>query len=468
MKSLVHTIRPWFAVTSLRVFITLSLAILGSMLLLAVIEIRDSRFQMADLLEQSATEMAIRVSKSVTPTVWDVFKRSTNRHYSESFAAGVLDSELAASFALSIHVYASLGSILMAREKLPDGSIHSVSQADTMVTKPMRRGLVRLPIHAGVMTIGHIEVYYTDKYQQQRIATRTYQVLALYSAFTALMLGLLFFLRKSSLARQQIQLSLEQLQLAQEQLVQSEKMASLGNLVAGLAHEVNTPLGIALTSSTASLERTQALQKEIEQNTLSRSALDNYLNTMVESSLMAERGLLRAADLVGHFKQISVDQNVEEIREIDLLEYVEEVISTLSYELRKAGCHYSVEGEKNIRIKTIPGTLAQIITNLTNNALLHAFEGRTDKSLQFHVKRLNNQHVQLGVRDNGKGMDESALAQIYEPFFTTKRGAGGSGLGMHIVFNLVTNQLKGHIQVESEPGKGTYVEINFPTNLKAK
>lgn len=467
MKSLVPTIKSWFALPSKRGFTLSCLMICGLMGSLLAIDIGHSREQMRSLLEQSAKEMAVRISKGLRATVWEVFDPSVSPEYSEGVAAGVIDAELAAQFALSVHVYANFGSLLVAREKLPSGEVQPVVMSNEMVTIPLRRGKVRQPIHSGVMTIGHIEVYYTDKFQQGQRLARTYQVSAIYTGFTLLLLALLYLLRRSSIAHLQAQNSLERLKQAQEQLIQSEKMASLGSLVAGLAHEVNTPLGIALTSSTASLMMTQEIQDELKRNTLSRSALESYLASMVESSSMAERGLMRAADLVGHFKLISVDQNIEEPREIDLVSYVQEVLSTLSIELRKAGCRYSVEGDKRLMVKTVPGSIAQIITNLTNNALMHAFEGVEHKTIRIELKQLDGEVAQIRFKDNGVGMPASTLNHIYEPFFTTKRGEGGSGLGMNITFNLVTTRLQGQIEISSELEQGTCVEIRFPLVAEA-
>lgn len=462
MKSLLLTIKPWFQLTSLRAFLLHCSLTIVLMLILVGLDLRDSRYQMSRLLEESATDMAIRVARSISPTVWEVFSQSANRRYSETFAAGILDSELSARFALSIHVYASLGSVLMAREKLPDGRVQSVTQLDRMVTKPLRTGKVRLPVKSGVMTIGHIEVYYTDRYQEHQRQSRTLQVLSLYSGVSALLILLLYLLRRSFIAKQEAHDSLEQLKLAQEQLIQSEKMAGLGGLVAGLAHEINTPLGIALTSSTSSLGLTKEVQKELANNTLSRSALASYLEQMVESASMAERGLYRASDLVGHFKLISVDQHVESARQVNLLDYMEEILSTLSIELKKADCDYQLSGDESLNVVTIPGCIAQIITNLTNNALMHAFSGSEQKQIRIQIANYSPELALIEFQDNGSGMEQAVMSKVFEPFFTTKRGKGGSGLGMNIVFNLVTNKLHGQIEVESEPGQGTLIRIFLP------
>ena len=264
-------------------------------------------------------------------------------------------------------------------------------------------------------------------------------------------------------AEHKLQATLQELQNTQGELVQAEKMASLGGLVAGVAHEINTPIGVGLTAATHLKEQADDLAQKFASGQLKKSDFESFIDTAGQSTSMIYANLNRASDLIRSFKQVAVDQTSEEKRQINLLEYVDEVLESLKPNLKRTHHELSVEGDRSILIETHPGALSQIVTNLVMNSVIHAY----DEDDHGHIKITAEQHngaVSLIYSDDGKGMEEDVCAKIFEPFFTTKRGSGGSGLGMHILYNQVTQTLGGSIDLHSKPGKGTAFDITIPLN----
>ena len=259
--------------------------------------------------------------------------------------------------------------------------------------------------------------------------------------------------------------TLENLQNMQKQLVQSEKMASLGTLTAGVAHEINTPLGIAVTSTSSALESTQKIREHFEQNKLTRSEMEHYFDGMEKASNLNTNALERVIELLNNFKQVAADQMVGEEREVDLVHYIEEVISTLSAEMKRFRVNYQYSGESEFIITTIPGALAQVLTNLVTNALKHAFEDKIVGNISIELSKAKGDKAIIVFKDDGQGMTQHVLDNIFEPFFTTKRNSGGTGLGMNIVYNIICQKLEGTIKIESELEHGSKFYITLPSKL---
>ncbi|MBL0041753.1 MAG: PAS domain-containing protein [Xanthomonadales bacterium] len=262
-------------------------------------------------------------------------------------------------------------------------------------------------------------------------------------------------------ANGQLRRTLDELRLAQKQLVESEKMAALGALVAGVAHEINTPLGIGVTAASHLETESKRVQVLVAEGALKRSDLDMYLGTAADSSELILRNLKRADHLVKSFKQVAVDQSSEQRRVIELAEYLDEILTSLHPRLKRTQHEVVVDCDPAIRVNTYPGALYQVIVNLVINSLVHGFEGIEQGRVQIAVRAEAGQ-IELDYRDDGRGMDESVRTRIFEPFFTTKRGQGGSGLGMHIVYNLVTQMLGGTVSCDSTPGNGVRFLVRFP------
>ncbi len=257
--------------------------------------------------------------------------------------------------------------------------------------------------------------------------------------------------------------SLATVKKTQDRLVQTEKMASLGSLVAGVAHEINTPLGIGVTASSLLEERTRQITSLHAFGKMKRSDLDKYLKAANDASSSILLNLNRAVDLIRSFKQVAVDQSNEERRSFGVKEYIDNVLLSLGPQLKKTSHHVHLDCHENLQINSYPGAFSQIITNLVMNSLLHGFSGIESGKIQISFSKSGDTYL-LIYRDNGVGMDENTRLNIFEPFFTTKRASGGTGLGMHIVFNIATQTLNGSISCESGPGKGTVIAIKIPLN----
>lgn len=263
---------------------------------------------------------------------------------------------------------------------------------------------------------------------------------------------------------EELETSLTNLRNAQQQLVEAEKLASLGGLVAGVAHEINTPLGIGLTSTTYLQERLVKLKEEYKAGSFKRSTLEQFIQVADEGLVAAITNLRRAASLVQSFKQVAVDQTSEVLREFELYGYLGEVLISLRPRWKRSSHTVELRAEgdaEGIIVKTYPGVIMQIMSNLISNSLVHGFEGMQNGVVEIVLRRTNGD-ICIDYRDNGKGMTQEQRHRVFEPFFTTKMGSGGSGLGMHIVWNLVTRRLNGAIECQSEPGQGARFIITFP------
>jgi len=258
-----------------------------------------------------------------------------------------------------------------------------------------------------------------------------------------------------------LQSTLQKLQDTQEHLVQSEKMASLGGLVAGVAHEINTPIGVGLTAATHLHEEANRLSDKFISGNLKKSDFVSFVEVATQSTKIVEANLVRASDLIRSFKQVAVDQSSEEKRQIKVIEYIDEVLESLRPNLKRAKHEITISGDHDTEIVTHPGALSQIVTNLVMNSVIHAYDEGDVGHIRILVEQ-NNKSTLLKYSDDGKGMDEDVCNKIFEPFFTTKRGSGGSGLGMHILYNQVTQTLGGSIDLHSNPGQGTTFEIKIP------
>lgn len=260
-------------------------------------------------------------------------------------------------------------------------------------------------------------------------------------------------------SNQQLQKSFNNLTLAQDQLVQSEKMASLGQLVAGVAHEVNTPLGICVTSITALKEKVEDLQKAINSQELTKSFLTDTLNLLMEYEQIIERSLNKSVELIRSFKSVAVEQHTDPEVNINLYQHVYDVVNTVKTLFKQKKYHISIDVDKNLTLITYPSAWNQILTNFLMNSHIHGFEGRREGEISIKFTKSDG-HLTLLYTDNGKGIADDFKKRIFDPFVTTKRGQGGSGLGLNIVFNLVDAKLGGTIKsIESEQGACFKVKV---------
>lgn len=265
-------------------------------------------------------------------------------------------------------------------------------------------------------------------------------------------------------SNQELLSTLEKLHQFQGQLVETEKMASLGDMVAGIAHEVNTPIGLGVTASTLLNDRLKEVKQAFEDKTLKSSQLKKFLTQGEENIGLIYRNLERAAKLISSFKKVAVDQSSVDTRVFSVNELLEEVYLTLKAKLNKKNVELIIDCPESLIVESKPGPINQILINLILNSIIHGFEDRTEGTINISVIFLSDQ-LHLSYNDNGVGISESIKAKIFDPFTTTKRGSGGSGLGLHLVYNIVTQALNGHIDFESNLGLGTTFNITFPALL---
>ena len=268
---------------------------------------------------------------------------------------------------------------------------------------------------------------------------------------------------KQSLEEQNAALNsaLTALQDAQSELVRQEKLASLGRLVAGVAHEINTPLGICVTATSHLVQELKLTREDLAAGTLDEDGLNQFLDIIDQSLRIMTTNTQRAAALVRSFKQVAVDQSSDDIRSFNLRKYLDEVLLSLQPKLKGKPVTIAIDCDEHINMASFPGAISQIVTNMVVNSLVHGFEEGQGGKIKISGK-VDGDYVEFDYSDDGVGMDSSTLAQLFDPFFTTKRGSGGSGLGAHILYNLVTGALGGTVKVVSAPGMGLHYKLRFP------
>lgn len=282
--------------------------------------------------------------------------------------------------------------------------------------------------------------------------------------------------------RDRAEQALQTLQEAQSSLIRSEKLASLGSLVAGIAHEVNTPVGVGLTGASHLAKEVSALQQRLNDRTLTMTDLQAFLETAREATDLLVSSSQRAADLIHSFKQVAVDQTSGHRRVFRLAEYIDEVLLSLRPKLKNTRYRVMVDCPPDLELDSYPGALSQVLTNLLINSLLHGFAGRETGDITLSARlvvmdspvavpadgspvqdRQSDSHIiELMYKDNGAGIRPEILPQVFDPFFTTRRGTGGSGLGLNIVYNIVVRTLGGTVDLHSNPGQGVCFTFRFP------
>ncbi|MCH8618294.1 ATP-binding protein [Undibacterium sp. TS12] len=257
----------------------------------------------------------------------------------------------------------------------------------------------------------------------------------------------------------------QQLLKAQQILISQEKLAALGSLVAGIAHELNTPIGNSLLTATTLQEESALFLRKLTENSLKRSDLNQFTAIINNANELLLRNLKNASDLISSFKQVSVDQTSQKCRHFNLHKTTLEVIRTLHNLIHKHGHTLTMDIPDDIDLHSFPGPYGQVLTNLINNALIHAFEHRDNGNMHLRAFKAPDEQVQIIFSDNGRGIPAQDLRRIFDPFYTTRLGHGGSGLGLSIVHNLVSTIMHGKIDVDSTPGMGTRFTVTIPLNI---
>ncbi|MBT1515590.1 PAS domain-containing protein [Bradyrhizobium sp. SRL28] len=266
-------------------------------------------------------------------------------------------------------------------------------------------------------------------------------------------------------ARDAAEAALQNLRDTQNWLIEAEKLAALGRLVAGVAHEINNPLGTSLTVASSLERKSRLFAAETAQGTLKRSSLNEFVDAVRDGSAQLQESLNRAAGLIQSFKQVASDRNNSELRSFDLGDLTEQVATGLRPALPKHGVTLNVECEKGLSISSYPGSYGQVLTNLFLNSIAHAFPDGRQGNIAIKVSACGDNDVEIIFSDDGCGMSPDVRRQAFDPFFSTRRHQGGTGLGLHIVYSVVTDRLGGQLRLSSEPGAGTDIRIILPRQM---
>lgn len=264
-------------------------------------------------------------------------------------------------------------------------------------------------------------------------------------------------------ANQELEVALENLKMTQDQLIESEKLASLGELVSGLAHEINTPLGIILTIITYLQDSTRQVKASYDHGLLKKSDFESYINAHVDSEHLIYDNVSKAIELISSFKLISAEQRNIEKRKVDIKEFIESIVRSIDPKLKKSNIKINIHADEEIEMMTIPIALYQIIVNLLMNVKVHAYDDEGGIIDLFINK--NKHYLELIIQDYGHGIEEQNIKKIFDPFFTTRRGEGGTGLGLNIVYNTVKQNLNGEIKCYSELNVGSQFVVHLPYDL---
>jgi signal transduction histidine kinase len=327
--------------------------------------------------------------------------------------------------------------------ELTDGDARVGTLADGSRPHPPR-SLMYVPILAGERVLGVVTVHSYNANAYQRIHLDMLRTLAAY-------VGVAFDNADAY----------RQLKETQTQLAAHEKLASLGSLVAGVAHELNTPIGNSLLLASTMQHQTEQVASGFEAGTLRRSELVTFIAAAREGAQLIMRSLHQAADLVNSFKQVAVDQASAQRRSFDLAQAAGEIVATMMNQVRLAGHALALELPAGITMDSHPGPLGQVLINFINNALLHAFDAPGGQMV-LAASTPEPGRVVIVFSDNGAGIAPENLARIFDPFFTTRMGQGGSGLGLNVAYNIVTSLLGGTIRVDSTPGQGARFTLDLP------
>jgi signal transduction histidine kinase len=358
--------------------------------------------------------------------------------------------------------------------RLHDAASYAQLLADGVVNEPL--GNAEIASWMGAPMLLHDQAYgviIVQSYDPAIIYTKTdLDLLAFMASHVAVAIARMQSDRAIRKARDRLEQqnaalneAMTALQEAQSELVRQEKLASLGRLVAGVAHEINTPLGICVTATSHLVQELKLTREELAAGEMTEDSLQQFLDILDQSLRIMTTNTQRAAALVRSFKQVAVDQSSDDIRSFNLNSYMHEVLLSLQPKLKGRPVKVQVDCAEDITLNSFPGAVSQIITNMLMNSLVHGYEHGQAGAIVIKAV-LEDQMVVLDYSDDGAGMDADTLAKLFDPFFTTRRGSGGSGLGAHILYNLVTGALGGTVKVESAPGQGLRYHLRFPRSRR--
>jgi signal transduction histidine kinase len=255
---------------------------------------------------------------------------------------------------------------------------------------------------------------------------------------------------------------LRHLQETQNSLIESEKLAALGRLVAGVAHEVNSPVGTSLTIASSLESKTAQFAAQVAQGNLKRSSLNNFLEVSRKASTQLVANLVHAAELVQSFKQVAIDRSSSNRRIFDLGDITTQADKSLRAGLRNRGLTVGLDCPPDLTMNSYPGPYGQVLSNLFLNSMTHGFPDDRGGTIGIKVRALGDEDVEIRFSDDGCGMSADVRQKAFDPFFSTRRDQGCTGLGLHIAHTIVTNCLGGQVSLDSEPDEGTQIRIILP------
>ncbi len=265
-----------------------------------------------------------------------------------------------------------------------------------------------------------------------------------------------------ALANTSLSKTLDELRTTQKELVRTAQLAGLGSMVAGIAHELNTPIGTALTGATALAESARSIQSRYAQGQLGRKALDEFLQGTQDMSDLLERNLMRAGERIAQFKRVAVDVGNEERHRFKLMDVITGTMAFLAPKIEGTRYRLTLELDQSIELDSYPGAISQVLNNFVTNALMHAFGEREVGTMVLRTALCDGDALEISFSDDGNGVCADQIPHLFEPFFTTRFGQGGSGLGLYIVYTQVRDLLGGRVEVSSTPGRGTCFTVTIP------
>ncbi|MCJ8312956.1 MAG: HAMP domain-containing histidine kinase [Saccharospirillaceae bacterium] len=325
------------------------------------------------------------------------------------------------------------------------------------------RKFIVLPLEKLELSMKQIADDTADLTQRLEFSKNNTEISRVSSTFNRIIAKIENLMIASEKKNNELSAAIEELNRMQSMLIESEKMASLGSLVAGVAHEINTPVGIGITATSMLIDETTKIKASMENKTLSSSSLIDAFKNIEKAAELTLNHLFRVSSLISNFKQVAVDQSIDNEREICLKQYVDEIHSSLLPRFKTSAVKFTTDINENIFLKINAGQLAQVLTNLIINAYIHAFDEYEIDNREISIQASQNEiNTIINIKDNGKGMDQKAVKTVFEPFYTTKRNKGGTGLGTHIVFNIVHHKFGGIVICESVVAVGTNFIITIP------
>ncbi len=450
--------------SSRSIFWTINTLVVVVMIGVFFFRVDQRQGQIEQNLQERASQVALRVAKSVEPTLWNIYQKSVDRKYTESVSSAILDSELSADYLGAAVVYGNFAHIFMGRKK-QGNKIVTFSKGDRNELIKGGYEYISVPVRQGKMSIGSVSVFYNVKYNQTKLHDIRLGEFIQGAVMALVFILILNITRQAQLSKISVEQSLISLKITQNQLIEAEKMAALGSLVAGVAHEINTPLGISLTSTSYVEECANTVLEAIESNKLTKTLLQANIADIINGTNLSLNNLRRVSSLVETFKELAAEQGEDEVRSINIREYITQTMRTLSMALYEQDIKFVLLPGNEVEILTVPLALSQVISSLASNSMKHAFVGRTKGSITLSTHLVDAHHIQINYQDDGVGMNQEVMANIFEPFYTTTRHSGGVGLDMNIVYNIIHKKLNGKIGVNSELGGGAEFIITLPVKL---